>query len=43
LTAPPLPRFLGYSMTTRFKLSLSASAKATSVVLSLEPSFAMMI
>ena len=42
-TAPPFPLFFGYSTTTRFKFSFSASLSATSDVLSLLPSLTTII
>ena len=43
LTAPPFPLFFGYSSTTRFAPNYLALAKAIYVVLSFEPSLAMII
>lgn len=43
LTAPPLPLFLGYSTTTKVNPNYFALSRATYVVLSLEPSFAIII
>lgn len=43
LTAPPLPLFLGYSSTTKCAPNYLALESATYVVLSFEPSFAMII